>query len=714
MRKLERRVLILPAVIIAAAFVFTATHSVFGQTSTTPQPQNFQATGASACTVNLNWTAEQADSYQIRYAANASNLFSNYQTLNIMSADVVTTNGVSSYAINALSTSTPYIFAIQAQANGLSPSAWSNQAPATTMPLAAPKTPNFTAVQGGYGNQQMTLSLSWNGQVPTSPYSGTFIIEEATSTNGSFSPSSFSVIQSNLPASFPAYSTGGTLNPGYAYAFMIQGMTTSSGCAPGVAGISPLSNVIAVPTVPQNLVASYVYNPSNPPVNLSWSASILPQSGTNDYEILRGLSASNMQILATTTATSYPDSRVVSNSQYYYQVRACNANAAGNIGCSDLSNTEVITVTDAPQKLAATVAGISQTNPQTAKVMLVWQNTFTSAQTANYYVQRDSGNGFQTVGSPLPAADSATATMVFYDSVPAGKTYSYRVYATFAGQTSAYSNIASVDTNVTSLTNYAWTAYAPNSGEAGQVGIGAVSFSSTNEAGATAPYGVFMNNTTGVLSGYAWAGASSDYGWLSFNASDSSHPAAQVNSATGQVTGWAKFIGANSSLGAWDGWVSLSGNNGLPTRSPNYVSWGVTYSSSTGNFSGAAWGGDVAGWLSFCNTAPFPSGANYCVTTGGTQTNQGPQIIATSSTANSITITWKNPINYSQVQIEQTLAPNMNQQQIQDKTNYKAVKTFNATNASDTVYTNATNSVSYTIPGLNASSTYGVFVKGYK
>jgi hypothetical protein len=230
-------------------------------------------------------------------------------------------------------------------------------------------------------------------------------------------------------------------------------------------------------------------------------------------------------------------------------------------------------------------------------------------------------------------------------------------------------------------------------------------------------YGVFMSNTTGALSGYAWAGDSPNYGWLSFNPSDltgcpsSGSCTAQVNLTTGQVTGWAKFIGANGNLGAWDGWVSLSGSNN------NGVSWGVTYSSSTGNFSGEAWGGDVVGWISFCDTA---SGNNYYCVTASPQAAVGvsaPIIIATSTGIDTsgqawINVTWQNPISYKHVQIQ---ISNANQSDINNKGLYRNIRRFDATNSTDAPYTAKTsaNGVSYTISGLKASSTYGVFVRGY-
>lgn len=87
-------------------------------------------------------------------------------------------------------------------------------------------------------------------------------------------------------------------------------------------------------------------------------------------------------------------------------------------------------------------------------------------------------------------------------------------------------------------------------------------------------------------------------------------PIATYNSITGQIEGWARALagcqsvpatpvsscsstGPGAAAGGWDGWIRLSGNatNGSPYR--------VTVDSATGDISGWAWGGDVVGWISF-------------------------------------------------------------------------------------------------------------------
>lgn len=141
------------------------------------------------------------------------------------------------------------------------------------------------------------------------------------------------------------------------------------------------------------------------------------------------------------------------------------------------------------------------------------------------------------------------------------------------------------------MVGYAWSS-----------NIGWVSFNCTNTGTCgTSPYGVTIVSSMGMsdIAGYAW---SSNIGWLDFSGSGSCSPScpvgagtssvyAQINHATNQLSGWARFF-ANG--GGWDGWVSLSGTG-----------YGVTRS--VCNLTGYAWGGDVVGWISF-------NGASYGVT----------------------------------------------------------------------------------------------------
>ena len=139
------------------------------------------------------------------------------------------------------------------------------------------------------------------------------------------------------------------------------------------------------------------------------------------------------------------------------------------------------------------------------------------------------------------------------------------------------------------ISGYAWASASP--------GVGWISFSGPG-------YGVFEHTTTGTFSGYAW---SSNIGWISFTASDATHPAPSIASDTGEITGWvracAAFSNKNACSGAldpksdgWDGWIALSGT------ATDGSSYGIVQHDSCA-WTGYAWGSDALGAISMNGTA---------------------------------------------------------------------------------------------------------------
>jgi hypothetical protein len=718
MRKLDPRVLILPAIIVVAAFVFSAV-TVFAIAT----PVNFQTNAISTCLIRATWnTVTGADHYMLESSPNTSLTPAKFRAVPSSSRPIVT------YDVSELAPNTHLYFQVAAVDTAGDYSAYSPTTDATTRPTPATSTPKLTAAAGQYGNKQIRIDFATTTSL--SQYGG-WEIQYGTSTNGTnFSP--WQTISGQVtPWDGTYYVDNGNglyLNPSLAYEYRVRNYNSDLGCSTD--WYSDYSSPIIVPAIPTGFSAKYHYDVNMSPPNiisLAWNAS----AGADHYEVLRdGNDGQGYVSVTSTTVTSFTDDNIQTSHQYTYKVRAYNSADPNLTGYSDFTPPVKVNTGGAPQNFKANVSNVYQdANGNTAAdIALSWDNTYpidppNGQPGSNYYVYEAIGvnatTSFTQIGVMPPSATSvATISTSTTVATGPGKGYTFCVSAKIGTVFTPCSTPVSIDTNLVSLKNYAWTAYTPNGGGGGQVGIGAISFSSANEISPTVPYGVFMNNTTGALSGYAWAGDSPDYGWLSFNASDVQNcpPQSQAHTLSsncaptvdknGDLTGWARFIGASSSLGAWDGWVSLSGYDANIQNK-----YKVHYDSSTENFSGEAWGGDVVGWISFCDTAPFASGANrYCVTTGST----APTIIATSSTANSITITWKNPISYSKVEFYQTYQPNLGQLAIQDKGNYRVYRTFYATNASDTIYTNATSSISYTISNVSSSATYGIFIRGYQ
>lgn len=119
--------------------------------------------------------------------------------------------------------------------------------------------------------------------------------------------------------------------------------------------------------------------------------------------------------------------------------------------------------------------------------------------------------------------------------------------------------------------------------------MGWISFNNTSGLGPN-DYGVHItdNGATGIFSGYAW---SNNAGWIDFNETHltgcpSGTCRVWVDKATGLVYGWAKFLTTGD-------WIRLRGN-GCNVSISKAIG-------AEGDFSGWAWGGETAGWMSFNN-----------------------------------------------------------------------------------------------------------------
>jgi hypothetical protein len=155
------------------------------------------------------------------------------------------------------------------------------------------------------------------------------------------------------------------------------------------------------------------------------------------------------------------------------------------------------------------------------------------------------------------------------------------------------------------------------SGYAWSENIGWISFNCTD--GGTCggvDYGVNVRSDN-YLEGYAW---SENIGWISFNLADTGAPPGQYDYSNqgfiaklqnnGQLQGWARALGGMADPNdGWDGWIKL-----YKHPSDGGPDYGVTYNSTTKEFSGFAWGSDVVGWASFnCSDLGACGSSNYKV-----------------------------------------------------------------------------------------------------
>ena len=168
---------------------------------------------------------------------------------------------------------------------------------------------------------------------------------------------------------------------------------------------------------------------------LTWNAVY----GATSYRIYRSTSkGSGYSLLGTTTATSYTNTGAKAGTTYYYRVKA--VNDAGLSPYSNIVSGQVKSVTPTP---AAPVVKIGH-SASSGKPMLTW-NAVSGATSYKVYRATSQNGTYSLLGT-------VTATSYTNTGAKAGTTYYYKVKAVNSAGESAYSNVVSGKTTVTTLT----------------------------------------------------------------------------------------------------------------------------------------------------------------------------------------------------------------------------------------------------------------------
>ena len=204
---------------------------------------------------------------------------------------------------------------------------------------------------------------------------------------------------------------------GNEWGFKVTGITVTSSAAP-TAPVVRISNSAA----------------SGKPM-LTWNA----VEGATSYRIYRSTSkGSGYSLLGTTTATSYTNTGAKAGTTYYYRVKA--VNDAGMSPYSNVVSGKVKTVTPKPSAPVVKI-GNSATS---GKPMLTW-NAVSGATSYKVYRATSQKGTYSLLGT-------VTTTSYTNTGAKAGTTYWYKVKAVNSAGESAYSNVVSGKTTVTTLT----------------------------------------------------------------------------------------------------------------------------------------------------------------------------------------------------------------------------------------------------------------------
>ncbi|MCL4400061.1 fibronectin type III domain-containing protein [Patescibacteria group bacterium] len=675
------------AITLLAAVFFTG-FNVKTASATTP-PSNVIASTTSACAVNVSWSeSDTVDHFNWSAQSLPSGAKSNF----IPVQNPVVSSGVFSAIWDTLVPNSEYKFWVEActlvgACTSATPSniATTGSLPPTPLPPVSVTSTEWTVSASG-----AALNMSWDASGIGS-YGGFRIMraDGGSSTFNIINTFSGDVFKQNGSQWSDAVSTSTS------HTYRIYTYQTDNGCFDTNA-IDPSRRTISNSTVQSawiNFSSSYktVQIPASPANlnvvlqnngasgNFSWNS----VSGATwyDFQVSPAQDFSSGTYSASTTNPSIGPINFGGNQNYYWRVRTCEISSS-NTGCSAWSNASFYGGYLPPQNLHS-YAYININGTGAAK--LYWTDQATYDHTVDIFRKVSTDSSFNLtspVATLQPTCQGGICNIYpteYNDStssLPLGSQYDYEVMFVHSACQSNILNCPSAtttaDLNISPLAGYAWS---NANGDGGSPhGVGWISFSGVSSDGS--PYGVYKENSTGVLSGYAW----SNYGWLSFNGSDlsgcpSGSCVAQVGGG-GQVTGWAKFLAADPSNGNWTGWLGLNGSN-----------YGLTYAG--GKFSGYAWGDTVAGWTSFCGTAL--DGSNYCVTS-----QSAPQITNLQASTSSIAVGWSNPQDF----------PGGNQIFYNTSTNPSSWKSL------DVPSSISSGNYSYVIPNLVPNVKYYVKVRG--
>ncbi len=260
-------------------------------------PSGLTATTVSQTQINLSWTDGSANE--------ANFIVARSTTSGGPYTDIVTLGAnVTSYSNTGLSDTTTYYYVVRASNTG-GVSANSAEASATTLPNA-PIAPSGLTATGASATQ---INLSW---ADNSGNEANFIVGRSTTSGGPYTD----IV--TLAANTTSYNNTG-LSTGVTYHYVVRAVNAGGASANSAQASATTSST---PVAPSGLVATAIRATR---IDLSWvdnsgneSGFILGRSTTagGPYTTVASLAAN---------ATSYQNTGLISNTTYYYAVRATNA-----------------------------------------------------------------------------------------------------------------------------------------------------------------------------------------------------------------------------------------------------------------------------------------------------------------------------------------------------------------------------------------------------
>jgi fibronectin type 3 domain-containing protein len=383
-------------------------------------PSNLTALAVGPVQVNLSWTASTDNvgvtGYAVQRCAGAGCI--NFAQVASLPGTATT------YSDMSVSPSTTYdyqIVANDAAGNLSQPSnATSVTTPADTQAPTAPT--NLTATVAS----TTQINLSWTASTDNVGVTG-YQIQRCQGTGCT----TFAQV-GTAPGTANAYSDSSlTASSSYTY----QVVATDAAGNLSLPSNSSTAATTGPPAAPSALTATPA---SATQINLSWTNNAINQTG---FKIERSPDGTTFTQIGTAGASSstYSDPNLSPLTNYYYRVRATNAN--GDSAYSNVANAATLADTTpptAPTNLTANAASASQIN-------LSWTASADNVGVTGYKILRCQGAGCTTFAQI--AAPTGTGTTFGDTGLSPSTSYSYQVIANdAAGNASAPSNTATAAT----------------------------------------------------------------------------------------------------------------------------------------------------------------------------------------------------------------------------------------------------------------------------
>ena len=382
--------------IVGSSKVYSSFSSVVSARPIPAAPASVKVISSSYNSINISWSGVTgASGYQVYRANSSTGTYS-----------LILTTSAKNYNITGLLTGTTYYYKVRAFRIVGSIKVYSNFSYVVNVKSIPGSPASVKAVSSSYNS----INISWSGVTGASGYE----IYRTESSTGSY-------VLLATTAAVSYRNTG--LSTGTTYYYKVRAYRTV-GTTRVYGNYSSIISAKPIPALPLSVkAASSSYNS----INVSWSG----VSGASGYEVYRAASSAGTYVLiSSTAAASYNNTGLMTNSNYYYKIRAYrivdNINVYGNF--SSAANAKPIPA--APASVRAVSSSYNSIN-------ISWSGV---AGASGYQVYRATSSTGAYVLTATTAGLSYNNTGLITNNTYYYKVRAYRV----VGSTKIYSNFSSV------------------------------------------------------------------------------------------------------------------------------------------------------------------------------------------------------------------------------------------------------------------------------